>query len=183
MLIPLHTDDGRFESPPSMAVILMTGANQGLGYEALKTLAKAKQHKLIVATRSQQKSKETIASIVRATGANRADFTPVVVDLTSDESIYAAAKTVESIFGFLAVLVNNAAHGAAFIYRYEVLPEIPRVYMCSPVAVRTSDTVYEQKSHSVLAKDCQSHKPLDNSVPCVEKSFWAETASKGYLLA
>ena len=108
MLIPLHTDDGRFESPPSMAVILMTGANQGLGYEALKTLAKAKQHKLIVATRSQQKSNETIASIVRATGANRADFTPVVVDLTSDESIYAAAKIVESSFGFLDVLVNNA---------------------------------------------------------------------------
>lgn len=91
-----------------MPVILITGANQGLGYEALKILASVGKHQFIVAARSQQKSEDAITRILRATGAADADFTPVVIDLESDESIFTAAKIVEDKFGFLDILINNA---------------------------------------------------------------------------
>lgn len=92
----------------SKPVILVTGGNQGLGHEALKALARAKKYQLIVAARSQLKAKEAIKTILSETGSDPVDFTPVIIDLDSDESISAAATIVRDKFGHLDVLVNNA---------------------------------------------------------------------------
>ncbi|KAK5099674.1 hypothetical protein LTR70_002246 [Exophiala xenobiotica] len=92
----------------SKPVILITGGNQGLGHEALKVLASTKKYHLVVATRSQQKTDEAIKAISSETSSDPADFTPVVINLNNDDSIFAAAKTVKEKFGYLDVLVNNA---------------------------------------------------------------------------
>ena len=92
----------------SKAVILVTGGNQGLGFEALKVLASTGRYHLIVATRSQQKSEEAIRTIASETGSDVGDFTPVVIDLADDNTITAAAGIVKEKFGHLDVLVNNA---------------------------------------------------------------------------
>ncbi|KAF4626442.1 hypothetical protein G7Y89_g11714 [Cudoniella acicularis] len=92
----------------SKPVILVTGGNQGLGHEALKVLARTKKYHLVIATRSQQKTDEAIKIISSQTGSNPADFTPVVINLDNDDSIFAAAKIVKEKFGYLDVLVNNA---------------------------------------------------------------------------
>ncbi|OJJ76740.1 hypothetical protein ASPBRDRAFT_39205 [Aspergillus brasiliensis CBS 101740] len=92
----------------SKLVILVTGGNQGLGHEALKVLARTNKYHLVVAARSQSKADEAVKVIASETGADPADLTAVVIDLCSDETIFAAAKVVEEKFGHLDVLVNNA---------------------------------------------------------------------------
>lgn len=93
----------------SKPVILVTGGNQGLGHEALKVLAQKKAYHLVVAARSLEKAVEAIKLIAAASGSDAAaDFTPVVIDLMSDETIQAAAAIVQEKFGHLDVLVNNA---------------------------------------------------------------------------
>ncbi|KAF5854970.1 hypothetical protein ETB97_010475 [Aspergillus alliaceus] len=92
----------------SKPVILVTGGNQGLGNEALKVLARTNKYQLVVAARSQSKADEAVKVIASETGADLSDLTPVVIDLNSDETIFAAAKVVEEKFGHLDVLVNNA---------------------------------------------------------------------------
>jgi NAD(P)-dependent dehydrogenase (short-subunit alcohol dehydrogenase family) len=89
-------------------VILITGGNQGLGHETLKTLARTKKYHLIVAARSQQKAENAIKTIASETSSDSTDFTPVVINLDNDSSISAAAKLVQEKFGHLDVLVNNA---------------------------------------------------------------------------
>jgi NAD(P)-dependent dehydrogenase (short-subunit alcohol dehydrogenase family) len=89
-------------------VILITGGNQGLGHEALKVLARTKRYHLVVAARSQQKADDAIKTISSETASDSADFTPVVINLENDDSIFAAAKIVKEKFGHLDVLVNNA---------------------------------------------------------------------------
>lgn len=92
----------------SKPVILVTGANQGLGHEALKALARANKYHLIAAARSQSKADEAVKVIVSKTGSDLTNFTPIVIDLDNDESIFAAAAIVKDKFGHLDVLVNNA---------------------------------------------------------------------------
>lgn len=92
----------------SKPIILVTGGNQGFGHEALKALAKAKKYHLLVATRSQQKSDDAIRTLVSETEADPADSTPLVIELTNDDTILAAAQLVQDKFGHLDILVNNA---------------------------------------------------------------------------
>ncbi|CAL5865953.1 uncharacterized protein PFLUO_LOCUS160 [Penicillium psychrofluorescens] len=92
----------------SKPIILVTGGNQGLGHEALKALARANIYHLVVAARSQSKADEAVKTIASETGSDPLDFTPVVIDLDNDESIFAAAGIVKDKFGHLDVLVNNA---------------------------------------------------------------------------
>ncbi|KAL2857049.1 hypothetical protein BJY01DRAFT_157795 [Aspergillus pseudoustus] len=89
-------------------IILITGGNQGLGHEALKALARRKAYHLIVAARSQAKADEAARVIATDTNSDLADFTPVVIDLTQDTTIHAAATLVQTKFGHLDILINNA---------------------------------------------------------------------------
>ncbi|KAL4866721.1 hypothetical protein BDV12DRAFT_210337 [Aspergillus spectabilis] len=92
----------------SKPVILVTGGNQGLGHETLRVLARAQRYHLIVAARSQAKADEAVKNIASETPSDATDFTAVVINLDSDETILAAAQMVEEKFGYLDVLVNNA---------------------------------------------------------------------------
>ncbi|KAL3473913.1 hypothetical protein BJX99DRAFT_271994, partial [Aspergillus californicus] len=92
----------------SKPIILVTGGNQGLGHEALKALALTKEYHLIVAARSPSKAEEAVKTIAATTNANTADFTPLVIDLTIDETITAAAQTIKDKFTRLDILINNA---------------------------------------------------------------------------
>ncbi|KAL4931653.1 uncharacterized protein BDV17DRAFT_256194 [Aspergillus undulatus] len=89
-------------------VILVTGGNQGLGHEALKVLAHAKNYHLVVAARSQSKADEAVRTIASETSSDTNGLTPVVINLDDDETILAAAQLVETKFGHLDILINNA---------------------------------------------------------------------------
>lgn len=83
--------------------ILITGANQGLGLECVRILAQRPNLHIYVGARSEEKASGAIESLRPATHAST-KLEAIVIEMTSDDSIEAAAKRVP----ILDVLVNNA---------------------------------------------------------------------------
>ncbi|MBW8487229.1 SDR family oxidoreductase [Actinomadura parmotrematis] len=84
-------------------IALVTGANKGIGYEIAAGLG-ALGHTVGVGARSPERLAEAVEKL-RAEGV---DAFPVPLDVTSDESVAAAASLLGERFGRLDVLVNNA---------------------------------------------------------------------------
>lgn len=87
-------------------VILITGANVGLGREQLRYLAPHHPSKLYLGARSQEKAEATIAEIEKAIPGSKIDF--LQLDLTSLASVKKAADQFKRENERLDVLVNNA---------------------------------------------------------------------------
>ncbi|KOS40641.1 hypothetical protein ACN38_g8512 [Penicillium nordicum] len=87
-------------------LVLIIGANQGLGFAIAQQLASTGQYNLLIAARSQEKAEGAVKQL-QESGTN-GSLTPIVIDLDQDESITAAAKFVEERFGLLDILINNA---------------------------------------------------------------------------
>ena len=87
-----------------MTTTLITGANKGLGREAARQLIAA-GHTVYVGSRDFDRGEATVAEI---------GGIPLQIDVTSDESVRAAAKRIESEVGQLDVLVNNAGIAGGF---------------------------------------------------------------------
>ena len=90
-------------------VALVTGANKGIGYEIAAGLG-ALGHRVGVAAREEGRREAAVGKL-RAEGV---DAFGVALDVTSDESVRAAAELVEERVGRLDVLVNNAGIGGAW---------------------------------------------------------------------
>ncbi|MER6814068.1 SDR family NAD(P)-dependent oxidoreductase [Spirillospora sp. NPDC000708] len=80
-----------------MTTTLITGANKGLGHETARRLIAA-GHTVYIGSRDAERGRRAAAEL----GARA-----VVLDVTDDASVEAAAKTIEADGG-LDVLVNNA---------------------------------------------------------------------------
>ncbi|KAJ5817609.1 Short-chain dehydrogenase/reductase SDR [Penicillium robsamsonii] len=87
-------------------LILITGANQGLGFATAQQLASTGKYNLLIGARSQEEAEEAIKQLQES--SIDSSLTPIVVDLDQDESIAAAAKFIEERFGSLNILINNA---------------------------------------------------------------------------
>jgi NAD(P)-dependent dehydrogenase (short-subunit alcohol dehydrogenase family) len=85
-------------------IVLITGANQGLGFETALQLAKLPGYYIFAGARSQEKGAAAVSKI-QATEGVVSKLEPIFIDLDSDETILAAVKTVETKFGKLDVLV------------------------------------------------------------------------------
>src|SRR6201997_61361 len=84
---------------------LITGANTGLGYETAAALAAKRAH-VVLAVRNLDKGKEAADRIVAATPG--ASVAVQELDLTSLESVRAAADEVRSHHDTIDLLINNA---------------------------------------------------------------------------
>jgi NAD(P)-dependent dehydrogenase (short-subunit alcohol dehydrogenase family) len=93
--------------------VLLTGANAGIGYHVAHQLAKITgdvTYTTIVGARSIEKANATVQQLVKDDSSLSPDkFYALAIDLDSDESIASAAKNVEAKFGYLDILINNAA--------------------------------------------------------------------------
>jgi len=103
-----------------MTTTLITGANKGLGLETARRLVAA-GHTVYLGSRDAERGRRA---------AERLGARPVVIDVTDDASVLAAAKHVEA-GGGLDVLVNNAgveerAEGNAIIGPAELTAGIMR---------------------------------------------------------
>ncbi|KAJ4394671.1 hypothetical protein N0V93_003890 [Gnomoniopsis smithogilvyi] len=91
-------------------IVLVTGANQGIGFEIAKKLAtEQKDYHIIMAGRR----KEAIEEAAQKLQSKGLSVEPLVLDVTSDASIEAAASSVSDKYGRLDVLINNAAISTA----------------------------------------------------------------------
>ncbi|KAL3493352.1 NAD(P)-binding protein [Aspergillus germanicus] len=94
-------------------IVFITGANTGIGFEIVKALYIAdKPYTVIVGSRSLSKAEDAISSLKEEFPALKNTLVPLTIDVESDESIQRAAEEIESKFGRVDALINNA--GAQF---------------------------------------------------------------------
>src|SRR5271156_1661862 len=86
-------------------VAVITGANTGLGYETASALAEHGAH-VVLAVRNLDKGKDAAARI--AASSTNADVKLQELDLTSLESVRAAAEQLRSDYDRVDLLINNA---------------------------------------------------------------------------
>ncbi|VBA34097.1 SDR family NAD(P)-dependent oxidoreductase [Mycobacterium attenuatum] len=86
-------------------VVVVTGANTGLGYHTAAVLAFRGAH-VVLAVRSPEKGNAALARIVAA--KPQADITLQELDLSSLDSVRAAAEALRSTYPRIDLLINNA---------------------------------------------------------------------------
>ena len=84
-------------------VIIITGASSGFGKLTAKRAAEM-GGKIVLAARSEEKLKETVAEIKAAGG----EASYIVTDVANKDDVFAMAKFAVDTYGRIDVLVNNA---------------------------------------------------------------------------
>lgn len=87
-------------------IILITGANGGIGEETALQLFKHNPSRIYLAARNREKAQHAISNIEKSSPGTKISF--VRLDLTSFESILDAAKKVRQECSRLDVLILNA---------------------------------------------------------------------------
>jgi NAD(P)-dependent dehydrogenase (short-subunit alcohol dehydrogenase family) len=92
---------------PSSTIVLITGANQGLGYLTGLQLSKLPGYTVLIGARSAEKGTDAVNRILADTEGGDAQSTveAILVDLDNDETLHAAMNQIETKFGKLDVLV------------------------------------------------------------------------------
>jgi NAD(P)-dependent dehydrogenase (short-subunit alcohol dehydrogenase family) len=101
---PLRWD--RFMTAHDNTIVLVTGANAGIGLHTSRQLARAGAHVLLG---SRDPARGSAAADELA--AEGLEVAPLTLDVTDDDGIAAAAGHVAETYGRLDVLINNAAIG------------------------------------------------------------------------
>ncbi len=90
-------------------VILVTGANTGLGFQIIRALCGSnKTYNILLAGRSLVKAQQAVSSAAEDFPSSRSKLWPIQVDIEDDDSIQRAFDEVHTKFGRLDALVNNA---------------------------------------------------------------------------
>lgn len=101
-------------SKKDLRVILVTGANRGIGFAIVKTLAR--NAKALASSTVVLLGCRNFNSGIRACNDLQADdisdVEPLQLDVTSDASIRDAVQRVQNTYGQLDVLINNAGYAA-----------------------------------------------------------------------
>ena len=93
----------------SPKIVLVTGANTGLGLEIIRALYCSSQtYTIFVGSRSLDGAETAITELKSQYSGKTSTFEAIQVDVEDDVSIAAALDTVEKRFGVLDILVNNA---------------------------------------------------------------------------
>lgn len=111
MTITTHiTEKGTIMSLPTITrnttIALVTGANQGIGFEIAKKLASENNDYHVIVSGRRLQAVQEANSLLQAQGLN---VSPLILDITSDDSISAAVEAIGDKFGRLDILVNNSA--------------------------------------------------------------------------
>ena len=88
-------------SSPKLTV-LITGSNQGLGYETARQLSKYPHIHLFLSGRNPERVQQALESISKEDGC-KAVLDSVIIDVGDDDSIKAAVKEVEAKLGDAAL--------------------------------------------------------------------------------
>ncbi|KAJ4363518.1 hypothetical protein N0V83_009813 [Neocucurbitaria cava] len=90
-------------------IVLITGGNTGIGYESVKALyASPQAHIILMGSRSLEKAHIAISTLKSEVTDSKSEVIPLQIDLEDDTSIDNVYKEVESKYGRVDALVNNA---------------------------------------------------------------------------
>ena len=89
----------------SKVIVLISGGNAGIGYETVEKLSldHPESHQILMGTRDVDRGESALKSM-----GSPPNVTPIQLDITQDLSIDAAFETIQSTYGKLDVLINNA---------------------------------------------------------------------------
>ena len=89
-------------------VVLITGANTGIGFQIVRSLCSASiSYHILVGARSLTKAHDAIRTAKDEFPSTGSILAPLLIDIESDESIQDAYKEVSAL-GKVDVLINNA---------------------------------------------------------------------------
>ena len=94
--------------------ILITGSNQGLGYETARQLSKYPHNHLFLSGRNPERVQQALESISKEDGC-KAVLDSVIIDVGDDDSIKAAVKEVEAKLRDAALDVLVVGSALAFM--------------------------------------------------------------------
>ena len=90
-------------------IVLVTGANSGLGYETVRAFLTAeKAYHVFLASRNKDNANQAVETLSKECPNVTNTVEPLHLELTSDESIDKAFEHVKSTSGHLDALINNA---------------------------------------------------------------------------
>jgi NAD(P)-dependent dehydrogenase (short-subunit alcohol dehydrogenase family) len=138
------------------SVALITGANQGIGLQVAKELAK-RGVVALVGSRDLARGKDAVATIDGEAHA-------IQLDVTDDASITAAQALINESFGRLDVLVQNAAISNTSKRPGQTVEEYSRTVKASNLDLEEMRSVWETNVFGVL-KVYQAMLPLLRSTP------------------
>jgi NAD(P)-dependent dehydrogenase (short-subunit alcohol dehydrogenase family) len=124
-------------------IILVTGANQGIGLQIVTDLA-ASGNTVLLASRNLERGQRAAQKI-------EGDVHPIQLDVTDRASMEAAVAQVEQQFGRLDVLVNNAAISRANGAESETMQDYIQRSRASLISVDEVRTIWETNVFGVLA--------------------------------
>ncbi|ORX96500.1 hypothetical protein BCR34DRAFT_593832 [Clohesyomyces aquaticus] len=94
-------------SPASKVLVLITGANSGVGFELAHQLMQRPSYHILLGCRSREKGLAAVSTLQSRSPAGTGEF--LHLDVTDDDTISAAESYIGTTFGKLDILVNNAA--------------------------------------------------------------------------
>ncbi|KAF2264030.1 NAD(P)-binding protein [Lojkania enalia] len=94
-------------------IVVITGGNTGIGYETVKALMDSPApYTVLMGSRKLENASDAIAKLSSEISNSSSEVVPIQIDITDDDSISNAYKEIESKFGKVDALINNA--GASF---------------------------------------------------------------------
>ncbi|KAJ5753007.1 hypothetical protein N7520_009924 [Penicillium odoratum] len=85
-------------------IVLITGANQGIGYATAEQLFQQNNYYILLGSRDAEKGAKAAAEL----DPSGKSVEPITIDVADDESIQQAADHIASKYGRIDVLINNA---------------------------------------------------------------------------
>ncbi|KAK7462264.1 hypothetical protein VKT23_007865 [Stygiomarasmius scandens] len=153
-------------------VVIVLGANVGLGFEASKHFAKMCPEKLIMACRSEAKGKEAVEEVKKSSGFDAIELH--IIDLSSFASVREfAAKYVREV-GKLDILVANAAmlpvsyestaDGWELSLQVNYLSLVMLTFLLLPIMVKTAEKAKHKPRIVIVSSSMHEQTTLDESV-------------------